>query len=62
MRTHRWDGVTRRSTYRDDVVETRDRLAGAARTADWATVFKMLKAHPECVSGSRVRLVASGWN
>ncbi|MEV7006705.1 ankyrin repeat domain-containing protein [Streptosporangium sp. NPDC051022] len=38
-----WDGVTLRTSYKDWVVDRRDRLADAARDHDWSTVFELLE-------------------
>jgi hypothetical protein len=38
----RWDGVTRRSDYRAELVAERDALADAARAGDWPAVLARL--------------------
>ncbi len=49
-----WDGVTQRTTYRNGVVEHRDRLAEAARSGDWPSVLTLLAAHPQWVNATRI--------
>lgn len=50
----RWDGVTTRDVYREDVVARRDRLADAARDGDWPRVFEVLAQNPGWVNATRV--------
>jgi hypothetical protein len=49
-----WDGITQRSSYREDIVAERDRLADAARTGDWGTVFDVLEEHHDWVNSGRI--------
>lgn len=55
-RIARWDGVTRRSTLRDEVVAHRDRIADAARDGDWPTVFGVLDKYAHWVDVNSARL------
>ncbi|MFJ2606249.1 MULTISPECIES: ankyrin repeat domain-containing protein [unclassified Streptomyces] len=49
-----WDGVTRRSTYKEKLVARRDRLADAARDADWDTVVDILDLERGWVNCARI--------
>ncbi len=49
-----WDGVTLRSSFSEQVVQARDRLANAARSGDWATVFDVLADEPGWVNSGRI--------
>lgn len=53
MDTAEWDGVTLRSDYHDIHVADRDRLADAARDAEWTEVLRRLREMP-WVNRSRV--------
>ncbi|MEW2405216.1 ankyrin repeat domain-containing protein [Streptomyces griseoviridis] len=53
-RSAEWDGVTRRSTYKEKVVAERDRLADAARDADWDTVLDILDRERGWVNFGRI--------
>ncbi|MER7973634.1 ankyrin repeat domain-containing protein [Streptomyces sp. NPDC096080] len=60
-RSAEWDGVTRRSTYKEKVVAERDRLADAARDADWETVLGILDRERGWVNFGRIE-GASGFS
>lgn len=60
-RSAEWDGVTRRSTYKEKVVAERDRLADAARDADWDTVLDILDRERGWVNFGRIE-GASGFS
>jgi hypothetical protein len=49
-----WDGVTLPSTYRANIVESRNALADAARAGDWAAVLGVLDGHPQWVNSCRI--------
>ncbi|MEU9033971.1 ankyrin repeat domain-containing protein [Streptomyces sp. NPDC048352] len=50
----RWDGVTSRDVYPEDVLTRRDLLADAARDGDWPQVFEQLAQNPDWVNATRV--------
>ncbi|MGW7441652.1 ankyrin repeat domain-containing protein [Streptomyces sp. NPDC054849] len=50
----RWDGVTTRDVYPQDVMTQRDLLANAARDGDWPRVFDQLAQNPDWVNAARV--------
>lgn len=52
--TARWDGITRRSSLKDEWAAKRDRLADAARDGDWRTVFGVLDKEPEWANCGRL--------
>lgn len=49
-----WDGVTRRSSLKDEYAALRDRLADAARDGDWRTVFEVLDENPDWANSARL--------
>jgi hypothetical protein len=49
-----WDGVTLRTSYKDRVIERRDKLADAARDHDWSAVFDLLEKDRSQVNCGRV--------
>lgn len=49
-----WDGITALNAYREDMVNTRVRLADAAKSSDWPTVFLILVKHRELVNSCRL--------
>ncbi|MFF4307808.1 PQQ-binding-like beta-propeller repeat protein [Streptomyces sp. NPDC001601] len=49
-----WDGVTLRSTLHPEAAAGRDRLADAARDADWQTVFRILDESPSWANSARL--------
>ncbi|WP_369272440.1 ankyrin repeat domain-containing protein [Streptomyces sp. R11] len=52
--TARWDGITRRSSLKDEWAAERDRLADAARDGDWRTAFHVLDKEPEWSNCARL--------
>lgn len=48
-----WDGVTQSKTLNAEANAVRQRLADAAKTYDWATVFAILAEHPALVNCTR---------
>ncbi|WP_329275714.1 ankyrin repeat domain-containing protein [Streptomyces sp. NBC_01451] len=53
-RVARWNGVTRRSMFKDHIDQLRDRLADAARDGDWRTVFEILDKDDEWTNSARL--------
>lgn len=49
-----WDGVTALDAYKPDIVNTRARLANAAKSHDWPSVFRVLVEHREFVNSCRL--------
>ncbi|WP_053667102.1 ankyrin repeat domain-containing protein [Streptomyces sp. MMG1121] len=49
-----WDGVTRRSSFKDTYAAQRDRLADAARDGHWHTVFEILEKDRKAVNTARL--------
>ncbi len=54
-----WDGITLAPSLMDEMVQTRQALADAAKNADWHRVFDLLSEHPEWVNSPR--LGGSSW-
>lgn len=55
MREHQtWDGVTLRTTYKNGIVDGRDRLADAARAGDWPAVLAYLATNSVWVNATRL--------
>jgi hypothetical protein len=48
-----WDGITRLDALNDDAVHARIKLADAAKSYDWPTVFELLSRHGDWVNTSR---------
>jgi len=49
-----WHGMLRRESCTDWYLAARDALADAARAANWAAVFRVLKQEPSFVNGWRI--------
>jgi hypothetical protein len=48
-----WDGITRLDALNDDAAIARIKLADAAKSYDWPTVFDLLSTHGDWVNASR---------
>jgi hypothetical protein len=49
-----WDGIVLRSDYKPDIVEAHDKLADAAKSGDWVTVWELLRTGIAGVNSVRV--------